>query len=232
MSNVITPEVNAEGQYIGSSLEQRGEGLWRGDQTTDFIHDDVTGETRHIFEDVEIEDPDAAPYRDSAYLDALVELHGGSSLFQAKLAWAADNTDPSRIAWFNEALDRGDAASLNEVFDWLSSEYAESTEQEEQDLEDTDPSDVDEWFDSIDDEVLDAEVDQLLTTEFGEDEVEALEYAAQFFDSGSTESAIIMYGLSVANGEISIEDAIEQVTSNYGEAASYLAYRQLQQLFN
>ena len=232
MANVITPEVDAEGNYIGSSLEVRGEGYWKGDQT-ELYQQDLYGNTTHIFDGVEIEDPEGTPYQDSDYLEALVELHGGNSQFQTKLAWAAENLDPSRVAWFNEALDKGDTNSLNEAFDWLSGEYEAALDAPEEDIEeDTDPEAIEDWFEEIPDEVIDDQLDHLLNLEIGESEVEQLESAAQYFDAGTPESAIIMYGIAVANGQLSIEDAIEQVTSSYGEAAAFKAYTQLQQILN
>jgi hypothetical protein len=229
MAYQVNPEVDVEGNYLGSSIETKGEGYWKGDQS-ELFHQDVYGNTTHVFDGVEIEDPEGTPYQDSDYLEALVQLHGGDAQFQTKLAWAADNVDPSRVAWFNEALDKGDTNSLNEAFDWLSGEYEAALDAPEEETEEV--TEIDDWFETVSDEVLDAEIDNLLSAEFGESEVEQLESAAQYFDAGTAESAIIMYGLSVAAGQISMEDAIEQVTSSYGEAATYHAYTQLQQLLN
>jgi hypothetical protein len=235
MALTVSPSVDAEGNYTGSSIEQHSEGLWKGDQG--YIQLD-NGDYTNAFADVEIEEDDSSAFQEDSYVDALVESVGGRAQYNAMTEWAYQTQSPDVIEWFNSCIDSDDLNQLNQAIEWLANQYAEanaealaeaSVTSEEESLEDTDPTDVDEWFETISDEVIDAELDTLLTYEFGEQEAEQLESAAQYFDANTTEASVIMYGIAVANGQVSIEDAIQQVTDSYGESEAYRAYLALQQ---
>jgi len=234
MSNILTPEVNAEGQYIGSSLEQRTEGAWRHfDQADNFIYNELDGTTRHITDGEEFDGLDGPTSNDEQYISDLVSLHGGPDHFQQMTAWAAANADPSRIQWFNDCLDEGSVNSLNEAMDWLSGEYSEATAAPTDEYEEeAEATEVDEWYNSLDPEAVEADLQALESMEIDEDASQVLAEVSQQFPEDSAECLIARAGQLIASGDIDMQTAIQAVIHQYGEAEAARAYYSLSNLLN
>ena len=237
MANVITPSLNDEGQFIGAEIEQRGEGLWRGDQTTNFIHDEVSGQTRHIFENVVLEEDGLSGFNEKEYVDSVVESIGGYGHYNAMAAWAQNTFSDEILDWYNSSIESDDLTQLNRALDWLKNEYASANKEEEstETEEDTDttPDDIEAWYDNeVSEEQFNEEYNALAEAEYSEAHLAQMVSLANRLPSESVEASVLAAGAAIANGSTTFEDAFESLCKAFGEAHVVYAYRQLQQYLN
>ena len=100
-------------------------------------------------------------------------------------------------------------------------------------LEETDTdSQIEEWYEGLSDEFIDEQVDKLYDQEFSSQDVELMSTLQTQYEPDSPHHNILYAGQQIANGVISVEEAIDLVTQEYGEAAAVAAYVELQHLIN
>lgn len=238
MSHVISPQVDSEGNYLGSEVQTRSEGLWKGDQG--FVQSDQ-GQTLHAFQDVELEDE---IYQDGgfdmdSYTEALQQIHPDMS---DAIAWAATGAAHGFDAiGFNDAVQAQDLNGINAGLEQLLGMYYESLtpepepqQQQQEDLneEDLDDEEFEDDSDEITQEYVNNEVERLRETTYTEEQVEVMAAAAQQYGEGSVERFILQLGTSIGNGELTFDQALQYATENVDEGQLISAYTQLVRQLN
>ena len=236
-----TPQVDADGNYLGSSVGTRQQ-LHRGsvDSESDYFEDEF-GQTHHVMEDVSLED-DSQPndYDDDEYIGLLYEVH---PQLNDAVAWSHQNFTADEADWYNQMIDSDDLDDVNAAVEFLLDKFgAELSEEESEEYEDTedteeetdDPNDqaINEWFEGLDDSVIDTEVDSILDSNYTEDDVAVMEAASNGYDEGTIHHEILSVGQQIASGHVTPEEAINYVLDQYGEAKATAAYIEIKQLIN
>lgn len=202
---------------------------------------DNYGNTHHRFEDVVYdEELEADPVRedyDQWLQETYIELYGGQEQYNEMVNYALQHWDAEDIRLFNETMDSNDQGSIEEALAHLNEMYLEhisggAVSDEDGAGDEFDPEDVEDWFESLDDEVLDQTVDELMETEFTSEQSAQMESLQTQYDPESVESDILSVGQLVAKGELEMSDAIETIINLYGEANAARAYFELQQIFS
>ena len=80
--------------------------------------------------------------------------------------------------------------------------------------------------------VIDETIDYLIADDFelSEQQVDQLDTVAEVFDENTAEHQIANVGMSVARGELTIDEAITIVTEQFGDVEAARAYFKLQSI--
>ena len=138
-------------------------------------------------------------------------------------------------AEFNNAVNTQDLDAINAFIERLMPAYEQAVAESEveQTTEETDTvTQIEEWYEGLSDEFIDEQVDQLYDQEFSSQDVELMSTLQTQYEPDSPHHKILYAGQQIANGVISIDEAIDLVTQEYGEAAAVAAYVELQHLIN
>ena len=80
-------------------------------------------------------------------------------------------------------------------------------------------------------DVIDEEIDYLIEQfEPSEEQIDQLDTVTSVFPEDSAEHHIATAGIAIANGEMSMEDAIEMIVSQFGDVQASKAYFKLQSI--
>ena len=195
------------------------------------IYEDAEGTLHHVYEDVQLDTPGSESEADQMLVDGINELYPN---IDQMLAFASDNYDADTLDRYNAAIDVFDVDVVFPFLEQLEQDFnaAGEPEFELEDGEDLDPATVDEWFDSLPDETLDEMVDDLYEQPFDDEAFDLYSTAHLEFPDDSVESAILMQGMLIANGNTTLDQAIEDVLGQFSEADAASAYLRLQNVFN
>ena len=155
MAYTCEPQVDNEGNVVGFDTRNHQEGFGKFSQQ-DYIQNELTGEVKHVFQDVELQDEDSSEgYSEDSYADALHELHPNLS---PALDWAETNLPDGFIEAYNQAMDGDDLTEKGRFIDMLLQHYDEASEEPEQPLEEaSDDEEVE-----VGDEEVEAFLDELV----------------------------------------------------------------------
>ena len=211
-----------------------------GGQWTDAadMYETSEGELHHRFEDVELQsegEPFDESEADQMIVEAVMDLYPH---YDALSDYIAATRTFEEIQAYNQAVDTNDFESILPFLEQINDEYIanggffeETNIQDDQPLEDQQEA-VEEWFASVDDEVIDDTLDELFATEYDELDLQLLNEAFENVEHGSPHAAILQAGIEIGNGMLTMEQAIDRVASQYGDAVAAAAYYELQDYFN
>ena len=203
-------------------------------------YQDNYGNTRHRFEDVTYNEELAAdPIRDdyeSWRTETYMELYGGQERYQEMVSYAEANWDQTDIDAFNAVMDSDDPARIEEALAHLNDMFSEHLDGgSERPLEDSktdEPDDDIEWFMSLDDEVLETTVDDLMDSTITPEQDSQMASLQTQYEPESAHYEILAVGQQVAAGHLEMSDAIEMVIDSFGEASAARAYFELQNILS
>ena len=153
-------------------------------------------------------------------------------LFRSQ-AWAQANLPPEQVeSFFNSKVGTGEPQDIEAAFEWLKNEMETHEVETNEDSDESEFDEVDEWYDSLSDEVLDETVEAILDMDITADEVQRMGEMATQYDEDSAQNAILMAGQLVGLGRMTIEDAIDEITETFGESRAAAAYFELSNRFN
>ena len=244
MAYTVLPDVDDDGNYRGSYIGERQQ-LHHGsvEEPSDYFTDEY-GQTHHIMEDVELGD-DSSPneYNDDEYVGL---LHEAYPQLEHAVSIAEDLLTEDEQDWYNEAIEDGDHDQLNEAISFLLDRYEAELEDEEPDAgieeddapveeeeegDDLDPNNpVHQWYDELDQDFVDNEVQSILTTEYSYEDALLMEQVQYDYEAGTVHGDILIVGQQIASGEVTAQEALDQIIQMYGEPAAAAAYVQLQQV--
>ena len=223
MANTLTPTTDAEGNVTGYDLQQNNEGAWKNNNDYVEFND---GSIHHRFENVEV-DEDLPQDLSAEYYDALASTY--PELGDA-LQWAGQYLPRETITEYHQALENEDFLKVNETLEYIINNYraagdvplVEEVENEEA------PED---WTEEDQDE-LDSTVTQLYEAEpQGEEYADSwqavVEQAQEAGDD--TYAAIAAATAAFHSGEVSAEEAVNYVLSNFDIRDVERVYRQMTQ---
>lgn len=204
-------------------------------------YEDNYGNTRHRFENVvlneELEDDPVRSDYESWRTETYIELYGGPERYNQMVSYAEANWDQTDIDAFNSVMDSDDPqkieealAHLNEMFTEHSLEGSVPNETKDDDVDE--PTDDVEWFMSLDDEVLESTVDDLLDTSLTPEQDSQMASLQTQYEPESAQYEILAVGQQVAAGHLEMSDAIEMVIDSFGEATAARAYFELQNILS
>lgn len=214
-------------------------------QESDFVQQS-DGSYKHIFQEVTVdEELSDAPNADDQIQEALVELYGGQENVDEFMSWAFDNLPPQEIELYNKAVDDGNFGYVEEKMQtihdlWMQALEVNEPVQDESDInadEDDVPepetdSEVQEWFDNLDDDTIDSAVDQIFDREYGVEEARQMESLQTHYDEGTAHHDILSIGMMISTGEIDIDQGINHIIDTYGDAVAAKAYFELEEMFS
>ena len=235
----VDPVYNSDGDYVGSQIHSHP-----NDGHTDHsgrvknweqdYYQDSTGQVHHHFSDTVLEDERSSPtdFKMSDYEQALVDSI--PNLVEA-IDWAetADDFTKEELEAYNQALANQDLQGINAFYERLMPLYyealQESQEAPEEVQQEEDMSD-EEVYQTLEEEgVIDETLDQLFddSYEITDEQVNQLDTVMSVFEEDTCEHQIANVGISVARGEITMEDAVTLITEQFGDAQAAKAYFKL-----
>ena len=242
MAYTVLPDIDDDGNYRGSYVGER-QHLHHGsvDEPTDFIEDEF-GQQHHVYEDVELDD-DSTPneYDDDAYVALLHEEYPD---LEHAVSIAEDLLTEEEADWYNAAIDDGDHDELHAAIEFLLAKYDELEEEpdagidapdedeldEDEQDDDLNPDDpVHQWYDQLDQDFVDNEVESILTNEYSYEDALLMEKVQYDYEAGTVHGDILLVGQQIASGEVTAQEALDQILSMYGEPVAAAAYVELQQ---
>ena len=201
------------------------------------------GTFKHIYQDVHLESDRQDTgnwFAMGEYQQALVESMPD---LPAAIKWVEHSPDftAEELQAYNAAFDSQDLKTMNEFYERLMPLYRQAVAEQQHpqqspDLTDDDGEfksdnvDVEEWFDELSDDFIDSTVNSLYETEFDADSVEIMDSLATQYEPGGAHFEILQVGQQIANGSLTVDDAIDQITSEFGEAMAAAAYIELQHM--
>ena len=243
----VDPAYDNEGNYAGSVIvgNPRDNAVDNSGRVKGWEQDyfqDYYDQVHHHFENVELQDESSPQHFEmSDYEQALVESI--PNLVDA-INWAesAANFTDEELEAYNQALDNQDLGAINAFYERLMPLYYQALEEAgetpEESVEDDSEVDLDslsddEFYQAIEAEgIVDETLDELIDPDYSldEDAVDQLETVTSVFDEGTCEHHIAAAGIAVANGKITMEEAITLVTEQFGDAQAAKAYFELQSI--
>ena len=229
MSWTVTPSVDSEGNVTSFETEQQTEGHWRGSEK-DFVYNDLTGETHHVFENVELNE-DEGGYDSDDYWDAVVatepDVHDA-------LSWAASNLSKDFLSDYNAALDSDNHKEVHQYLQMILEEYRSSSPNQEDTYEPQEDTYEEE------DEALtqeESEYAKEVLTGLSQNEPAGEEYANEWQSAVDTYQAAgdeVAAGVAAAtaafhSGQVSAEDAINWALQNFNARDLDRVYRMFTQ---
>lgn len=242
----VEPAYDADGNYVDSvvrghandaATDHTGQSKgWQND-----YYEDAQGNTHHVFENVSLEDetsPQGFDFDD--YQSSL--LQSIPNLYDA-IDWAVESPSISQEERdaYNQAVDNEDLSGIHAFIERLMPLYEQALAEEGYQETDEEPSEEEtdltdeEFYEQLDAEgLIDQNLDYLMDEDFSltEEEADRLDSIRYAFDEGTPEHSIAVCGAQVLNGEITMEEAIDLVTQEFGDVAATKAYFNLQQLLN
>lgn len=238
----IDPVFNDDGDYVGSQVHQHSSSShvdhngmvknWESD-----YYEDSKGQIHHHFEDTVLEDERSSPtdFQMDSYQQALVESIPN---LESAIRWVEQSpsfTEEELVA-YNQALDNQDLDALHAFYERLMPLYyealQESQEAPEEVSEDVEMSD-EEVYETLEQEgVIDETIDYLIADDFelSEQQVDQLDTVAEVFSENTAEHQIANVGMSVARGDLTMDEAITIVTEQFGDVEAARAYFKLQSI--
>ena len=221
MAHTVTPQADAEGNVTGFEMETHHEGYHRGSEADFRQFQD--GSVHHVFENVELQDEQAPGLTNQdEYYEALASIH--PELAEAS-AWVAGGGLPQEWAVeFNSAVEQGDYTRVNEMMETMIGLYRESAgeqpqpqAQEEQAEEETEHMTYNDLDDDTRQQVDEVTSELEYNTPQGEEVAAAWEQAVLAGQEAGDETYAAIAAATAAfhAGEVSAQDAIEFVLSNY-----------------
>ncbi len=213
---------------------------------------DSQGQSHHVYENVTLNEEDVAPDVNQDILDGIQMEYPN---LEAATQWAAQYgilSNDEIIAW-NRALELNpedgfgaidaihqQAQSLLEKFEQFGGANPETGEQEtdydiEEDEEEVNYTEEElETFNSYDDAGLIDDTLDTLTNDysFNEDQVSYMESLLDDGDCSEIENDMLSLGIAVANGSLTMEEAIETFTDAYGDVQAVNQFFLTQQNYN
>jgi hypothetical protein len=178
---------------------------------SDYITDETTGETRHLFDSAILEDEQQGFNED----DYFATLAGSDPKISQALSWAATNMPAEHIADFNRIIDSGNLDDIHQALDILLNTYnADNTQAIEEDA--VDPIEVTE-------EEVTAEIASLQSAE--PDYSVAQEFMAAAVNATS-EAEQVLYSLACEfhSGRLSADECITEAFNRLPQDQLYKAY--------
>ena len=209
-------------QVVGGT--QHRAGTWTGEE--DFVEQD-DGSYRHIYQDTDTDiDNDANLFQWEDYLTDYCEAYPN---IEAAVQWAknAPELPEGFAAEFDEAVDSKNLQRFNEMAEVLMDIYQSAQMDDFQEELGSD----EEFYEQLDDETFNADLEELQNAEFSYDQAETMAEVATSYEQGSVEHAILSAGVDLAFGKADIQDVINGVVERYGEATAVAAYYRLKDLF-
>ena len=205
------------------------------------FYEDEQGQMKHVMQDTQLAEPEDAHSFDQE--DYFLALQEADPRITDAIDLAPNFFTREQIEDYDRKVNSGNLDDIHSALEYLLKNYEEweaqsqnqSIQADNEDGDETEPNEqeqVIEWFNDLSDQDIDDAVDELYELEFDDQAVMALQDATEGFAEGSVHADILNAGLMVANGSISMDDAIETITSQHGEASATAAYFQLQQLLN
>ena len=125
---------------------------------------------------------------------------------------------------------------LNRMTEQLLELYRSSSSQPEsiqsEDQEYDEESAVNEWYDELPEDYIDETVEYLQDLDIDPEQAQAMDALSYTYDADSVQRAILAAGQGVYEGNMSMADAIIEITDTYGEPAAFAAYVELHSLLN
>lgn len=238
----VDPVYSSDGDYLGSEISHHANdghvdhsGRVRGWESD--YYEDSTGQVHHHFSETELSDERSSPtdFQMDSYQQALVESIPN---LEDAIRWVEHSPSftQEELEAYNQALDNQDLDAIHAFYERLMPLYYEalqnSQQAPEEALEDVDMSD-EEVYQTLEEEgVIDETIDYLIADDFEltYEQVDQLETVASVFDEGTCEHQIANVGMSVANGDLSMDEAITIVTEQFGDVEAARAYFKLQSI--
>jgi hypothetical protein len=233
----VTPQITETptGEQITGFTVSEGMpgGTWT--PSHDFV-EDSQGNFNHMFSDVELEEPGHTD-PDQMMTDAVFELFPN---YESMLGWAMQTYPQEVLDSFDAHVEANDWDQVMPFIEQMAAQYSAAGGQiESPEVEDATEDDdgdpeayVENWFEQIADEEIDEAVDGLYDMDFSEDSAGAFLDVIHDYEAGSCAHAILSAGISLSNGSLDIETAIDAITSEYGDALAYATYLELEDTLN
>jgi hypothetical protein len=220
----INPVVSDSGEYLGSEIADNRSGWSSSDAD---IIERSDGSRAHIFGDVELDD-EVDGFNFDAYA---ADLRSAYPALDDAIAWASRTGAAGfDVDGYNTAIDVEDLEAINAYSEKLIAMYEEALQStDEETTEEVEPTELDEWYNEIDSDVIDTVVDEIADASYSYEQVSQMEELAEQYTPGSTESTILSLGVAIGNGDMSGEEALQWALDNFNEAELTRAYFQLQQ---
>ena len=219
----VDPQVNDQGDVVGFSANSKAEGFGRYSQQ-DYIQDNITGEVKHVFQDVELQDEDAQEgYTEDSYADALHELHPNLS---PALDWAETNLPAGFIEAYNAAMDGDDLTEKGRFIDLLLQHYEEATKEGYEEQEEA----FEEEEEEVDEQEVEAFLDELVQQEaMGEEVASEWQSVVEEAQAVGDEAYAAVAAATAAyhNGDVTAQEAIDWAVQNIPQADLLRVIRQL-----
>lgn len=236
------PVYNDQGDVVDFQVINHRQGNARMPEQ-DYI-EQSDGSFKHIYQDVSLESDklDVSPmnFQMNSYQQALVEA---MPELPAAIQWVEQSPEftVEELEEYNQALDNNDLDAINKFYDRLLPLYhqamaemnkplPQSKETDEEYQEGNDQ--IEDWYEELPDEFIDAAVDGLYETEFDSEQVQIMDSLSTQYEPNSAHFEILQAGQQIAQGNLSIDDAIDQITTEYGEAVATAAYIELQHMIS
>ena len=183
------------------------------------------GSFRHIHQDDPSVDPESNHFDFEDYLGGVIEAYP----IHEALTTAAENPAVPQefIEEWNNILELPDSEididRFHQLMEFLLDQHQQySPEQAE--------SDVQQWFDALPQEELDQSFEELQQHSFTPDTAEQFVELAQSYQPSSVEHSMLKAGVDISFGKVSIEQAMQSLIKQYGEAETVAAYYKLNAL--
>jgi hypothetical protein len=239
----VNPVVDDQGNYLGSTIshhpaEATTDNSGRVKGFSNDYYEDNQGQTHHRFQDVELESDSPSAFNFLDYTDALI---ASTPDLKPAIEWAGNSNafTPQEIEEYNIAVENEDLDAVNAFFDRLIPLYHEHGEallnqedtKSQEELEEEYEDSLDEWYVNLDSEgVIDQTLKELQNTTFTNDDISTMNAAMSQVDGIQAE--VLAMGIAVGNGEISMEEAILELSQEYGDSAVTAAYFNVLNLIN
>ena len=198
----------------------------------DFI-EQYDGSYKHAFQDVSLEsDQDDVSTMRFNMEDYMADMATANPDLLAATQWCANAPEvpPGFIEEWNQLINEGnDLARINQLSEQLLEMYKERLDEVPQSEEYSDDTEVDEWYESLDDDLIENTVDEIMESDFTEDHVRAMGTLTDNYQEGTVERDILLSGLLIAHGELDATTAMDTIFNKYGEAEAARAYFMLQE---
>lgn len=218
----INPEYNDEGQLMDFQVQHNH----HGGQVDATIVEDSQGRQQYQYIEQQ-RDPEGVYFDKHEYAGLLFESTPG---LKQMLEFA--NTENSGLPsgftdeW-NDIIDsEGDGFDLDRLHKMLG-----ILQEAYENADHTPPkSETEAWFDSIPQEEVDNQVEQIRNTAVDFQQAEQLTALHGQVATGSAEDFIIRAGVDVAYGKASIEEKLQEAIGKFGAAEAYKGYMTLSKL--
>lgn len=192
------------------------------------------GQLKHVMQDTELEDPDGSAFEfdQAEYFADLIEA---DPRIDSAIEAGPDFLTDEQIAFYDNLVNSGNLDQIHEGLEFLLEQYeeflAQGSEPQEfdpdEDQYDESSDQVQEWFDSIDDEVIDDAVDSVFEFDYSPETAAQLDAMLPAYPDTSPQAAILLAGIEISEGTLEVSDAMNLILDTYGEAQAFAAYAEL-----